>query len=157
MTREEFIADIRAGIPDVLPEPMPYDTEINHAPKRKDILNPEEKKLALRNALRYFPAKHHATLLPEFREELEKYGRIYMYRLRPRYEMKARPIDDYPHKSRQAAAIMMMIQNNLDKAVAQHPAHHLRWQRCRVPKLGTVSPCDEILERNDRRTNTCYV
>ena len=115
------MADIRAGIPDVLPEPMPYDTEINHAPKRKDILNPEEKKLALRNALRYFPAKHHATLLPEFREELEKYGRIYMYRLRPRYEMKARPIDDYPHRSRQAAAIMMMIQNNLDKAVAQHP------------------------------------
>ena len=121
MTREEFIADIRAGIPDVLPEPMPYDPEINHAPKRKDILNAEEKKLALRNALRYFPAKHHATLLPEFREELEKYGRIYMYRLRPRYEMKARPIDDYPHRSRQAAAIMMMIQNNLDKAVAQHP------------------------------------
>ena len=94
------MADIRAGIPDVLPEPMPYDTEINHAPKRKDILNSEEKKLALRNALRYFPAKHHATLLPEFREELEKYGRIYMYRLRPRYEMKARPIDDYPHRSR---------------------------------------------------------
>ena len=121
MTKEEFIADIRAGIPDVLPEPMPYEADINHAPKRKDILTPEQKKLALRNALRYFPAKFHKTLLPEFAQELKDYGRIYMYRFRPRYEMKARPIDEYPHKSRQAAAIMMMIQNNLDKAVAQHP------------------------------------
>ena len=121
MTKEEFIADIRAGIPDVLPEPMPYEADINHAPKRKDILTPEQKKLALRNALRYFPAKFHKTLLPEFKQELKDYGRIYMYRLRPRYEMQARPIDEYPHKSRQAAAIMMMIQNNLDKAVAQHP------------------------------------
>ncbi|MBR1882650.1 MAG: urocanate hydratase [Muribaculaceae bacterium] len=121
MTREDFFNEIRMGIPDVLPEPMPYDPHINHAPKRKDILNDEEKRLALRNALRYFPAKHHATLLPEFAEELRRYGRIYMYRLRPRYEMKARSIDDYPHRSRQAAAIMLMIQNNLDKAVAQHP------------------------------------
>ena len=121
MTKEEFAADIRAGIPDVLPEPMPYDTEINHAPKRKDILTKEEKKLALRNALRYFPKKFHATLAPEFAEELEKYGRIYMYRFRPRYEMYARPIDEYPHKSLQAAAIMLMIQNNLNPAVAQHP------------------------------------
>lgn len=101
MTKEEFAADIRAGIPDVLPEPMPYDTEINHAPKRKDILTKEEKKLALRNALRYFPKKFHATLAPEFAEELEKYGRIYMYRFRPKYEMYARPIDEYPHKSLQ--------------------------------------------------------
>ena len=121
MTKEEFAADIRAGIPDVLPEPMPYDTEINHAPKRKDILTKEEKKLALRNALRYFPKKFHATLAPEFAEELEKYGRIYMYRFRPKYEMYARPIDEYPHKSLQAAAIMLMIQNNLNPAVAQHP------------------------------------
>ena len=121
MTHEEFVKDIRMGIPDVLPEPQAYDTTINHAPKRKDILTAEEKKLALRNALRYFPKKFHAVLAPEFAEELKKYGRIYMYRFRPRYEMYARPIDEYPHRSEQAAAIMMMIQNNLDKAVAQHP------------------------------------
>ena len=121
MTLEEFQADIRAGIPQVLPELQPYDNSISHAPKRKDILSPEEKKLALRNALRYFPASMHATLLPEFVNELKTYGRIYMYRLRPRYAMHARHIDDYPHRSRQAAAIMMMIQNNLDPAVAQHP------------------------------------
>ena len=121
MTKEQFIADIRAGIPETLPEPQIYDTSINHAPKRKDILTAEEKKLALRNALRYFPKKFHATLAPEFANELETYGRIYMYRFRPTYEMYARPIDEYPHKSQQAAAIMMMIQNNLDKAVAQHP------------------------------------
>ena len=121
MTKEQFIADIRAGIPETLPEPQAYDTSINHAPKRKDILTAEEKKLALRNALRYFPKKFHATLAPEFANELETYGRIYMYRFRPTYEMYARPIDEYPHKSHQAAAIMMMIQNNLDKAVAQHP------------------------------------
>lgn len=121
MTKEEFIADIRAGIPEVLPQPQAYDKSINHAPKRKDILSIEEKKLALRNALRYFPKKFHATLAPEFADELETYGRIYMYRFRPTYEMYARPIDEYPHRSQQAAAIMMMIQNNLDKAVAQHP------------------------------------
>ena len=121
MTLEEFRADIRAGIPDILPEPKPYDTSINHAPRRKDILTPAEKELALRNALRYFPAKHHALLAKEFAEELRRYGRIYMYRLRPDYDMHARPIDEYPAKCRQAAAIMLMIQNNLDKAVAQHP------------------------------------
>ena len=121
MTIEEFQAEIRAGIPDYLPEPQKYDTSINHAPKRKDILTYEEKKLALRNALRYFPKKFHATLAPEFAEELHKYGRICMYRYRPRYEMKARPISDYPHRSEQAAAIMLMIQNNLDPSVAQHP------------------------------------
>ena len=121
MTKEEFIADIRAGIPEELPELQPYDTEINHAPKRKDILTPEQKKLALRNALRYFPKHLHAALAPEFAEELKKYGRIYMYRYRPRYEMYARPIDEYPARSRQAAAIMLMIQNNLDPRVAQHP------------------------------------
>ena len=121
MTLEEFQADIRAGIPDILPEPKPYDTSINHAPRRKDILTHAEKELALRNALRYFPAKHHALLAPEFAEELRRYGRIYMYRMRPDYDMHARPIDEYPAKCRQAAAIMLMIQNNLDKAVAQHP------------------------------------
>lgn len=121
MTKEQFIADIRAGIPDTLPELQAYDTNINHAPKRKEILTAEEKKLALRNALRYFPKKFHATLAPEFANELETYGRIYMYRFRPTYEMYARPIDEYPHNSQQAAAIIMMIQNNLDKAVAQHP------------------------------------
>lgn len=121
MTKEQFIADIRAGIPDTLPEVQAYDPNINHAPKRKEILTDEEKKLALRNALRYFPKKFHATLASEFAKELETYGRIYMYRFRPTYEMYARPIDEYPHNSQQAAAIMMMIQNNLDKAVAQHP------------------------------------
>ena len=121
MTHEEFIADIRAGIPNTLPDPQPYDHTVNHAPKRKDILTPEEKKLALRNALRYFPKKFHATLAPEFLDELKTYGRIYMYRFRPTYDMHARPIDEYPHKCKQAAAIMMMIQNNLDRAVAQHP------------------------------------
>ncbi len=121
MTLQEFQADIRAGIPDYLPEPQAYDPDINHAPRRKDILTPEQKRLALRNALRYFPKKFHAVLAPEFAEELRTYGRIYMYRYRPRYEMKARPIGDYPHRSEQAAAIMLMIQNNLDPRVAQHP------------------------------------
>ncbi|NPD92321.1 urocanate hydratase [Xylanibacter muris] len=121
MTKEDFASEIRMGIPDVLPEPMPYDNDINHAPRRKDILTAEQKRLALRNALRYFPKSFHAVLAPEFAEELGKYGRIYMYRFRPRYKMYARPIDEYPHRSRQAAAIMLMIQNNLDPAVAQHP------------------------------------
>lgn len=121
MTLEEFQQSIREGIPTELPAPRPYDPEINHAPKRKDILKREEKQLAVRNALRYFDPRHHVVLAPEFAEELEKYGRIYMYRFRPAYEMHARNIMDYPHKSLQAAAIMVMIQNNLDKAVAQHP------------------------------------
>ena len=116
-----FQEEIRAGIPAVLPKAKAYDAEINHAPKRKDILTPEEKKLALRNALRYFPKELHEQLAPEFAEELRKYGRIYMYRYRPDYEMYARPIDEYPARSRQAAAIMLMIQNNLDPRVAQHP------------------------------------
>ena len=121
MTQERFAAEIRAGIPDVLPEAKPYDKEINHAPKRKDILTDEEKKLALRNALRYFPEKFHKALAPEFVKELHDYGRIYMYRFRPSYDIYARPIDEYPHRSEQAEAIMLMIQNNLDPAVAQHP------------------------------------
>ena len=121
MTKEQFQEEIRIGIPDTLPEPKAYDKEINHAPKRKEILTDEEKKLALRNALRYFPKHLHAKLAPEFLEELHEYGRIYMYRYRPDYEMYARPISDYPHRSEQAAAIMLMIQNNLDPAVAQHP------------------------------------
>ena len=121
MTLEEFQNELRLGIPDPLPEPQPYDPTVNHAPKRKDILTPAEKKLAIRNALRYFPAKHHKMLAKEFAEELKEYGRIYMYRLRPTYKMYARPIDEYPARCRQAAAIMLMIQNNLDPAVAQHP------------------------------------
>ncbi len=121
MTTEEFQNDIRGGIPAVLPGLPPYDPSVNHAPRRKDILTPAQKQLALRNALRYFPAEMHAQLAPEFADELKRYGRIYMYRLRPTYAMKARPIDTYPARSRQAAAIMMMIQNNLDPAVAQHP------------------------------------
>ena len=116
-----FHEDILAGIPAVLPEPKPYDTTVSHAPKRKDILSAEEKVLAIKNALRYFPAEHHQVLAAEFAQELKEYGRIYMYRLRPDYEMYARPIDEYPAKSRQAAAIMAMIQNNLDYRVAQHP------------------------------------
>ena len=116
-----FAEQILEGIPEVLPPIKPYDKTINHAPKRKDILTSEEKKLALQNALRYFDKKHHVELWAEFKEELETYGRIYMYRLRPDYKMYARPIDEYPAKSKQAAAIMLMIQNNLDYAVAQHP------------------------------------
>lgn len=119
---DKFQEEILAGIPqDRLPEPKPYDKTINHAPKRKDILTAEEKVLALKNALRYFPAKFHAELVPEFAKELKDYGRIYMYRFRPSYDMYARPIDEYPCRSRQAAAIMAMIQNNLDPRVAQHP------------------------------------
>jgi len=121
MKQEDFIKEIQIGIPDTLPEARAYDPSVNHAPKRKDILTPDEKRLALRNALRYFPKHLHKVLAPEFAEELRTYGRIYMYRYRPTYEMYARPIDAYPHKSRQAAAIMMMIQNNLDPRVAQHP------------------------------------
>ena len=121
ITSTSFKAQILEGIPKELPQPKPYDDSLNHAPKRKDILNDEEKKLALQNALRYFEPQHHTTLLPEFKDELEKYGRIYMYRFRPDYKMYARPIDDYPAQSKQAAAIMLMIQNNLDYAVAQHP------------------------------------
>jgi len=116
-----FKAQIQQGIPDVLPSVKKYELSINHAPKRKSILSSDEKKLALRNALRYFDAKHHEILLPEFADELEKYGRIYMYRFRPDYEMKARAISEYPGKSAQAKSIMLMIQNNLDIAVAQHP------------------------------------
>ena len=116
-----FQQQIQQGIPTELPQPKPYDPKINHAPKRKEILNEEEKKLALKNALRYFEPKFHAELLPEYKEELEKYGRIYMYRFRPDYEIFARPISEYPGKSLQAKAIQLMIQNNLSYAVAQHP------------------------------------
>ncbi|GGD86815.1 urocanate hydratase [Planktosalinus lacus] len=117
----DFKKVVLAGIPSELPTPKSFDSSINHAPKRKEILSEYEKKLALRNALRYFEPKHHASLLPEFKQELEKYGRIYMYRFRPDYKIVARPISDYPGKSVQAKAIMLMIQNNLDDAVAQHP------------------------------------
>ena len=117
-----FQEEILAGIPqDSLPEQKPYDTTVNHAPKRKDILTEAEKELALRNALRYFPPQLHAQLAPEFARELKDYGRIYMYRYRPSYRIYARPVDEYPAKSRQAAAMMAMIQNNLDERVAQHP------------------------------------
>ncbi len=117
----DFQKAILAGIPDELPAPKPYDNHVNHAPNRKHILSSDEKRLALKNALRYFPAKHHQILAGEFADELEKYGRIYMYRFRPDYEMYARPIHEYPAKTKQAAAIMLMIQNNLNPAVAQHP------------------------------------
>lgn len=121
MTQQAFINDILQGIPDSIPAKKEYETSINHAPKRKEILSAEEKKLAIRNALRYFPKEQHAELATDFAEELEQYGRIYMLRYRPDYNMYARPIDEYPGKSLQAKAIMLMIQNNLDYAVAQHP------------------------------------
>jgi len=117
----DFAREILAGIPEELPAPKPYDPAVNHAPRRKDILTQEEKVLALRNALRYFPERHHAVLAKEFAEELRQYGRIYMYRFRPSYEMYARPVGEYPARCPQAAAIMAMIQNNLDPRVAQHP------------------------------------
>ena len=117
-----FKEEILAGIPqDALPEPKPYDPDINHAPRRKDILTKQEKELALRNALRYFPEKFHSVLAPEFAKELKEYGRIYMYRFRPDYKIYARPIEEYPARCAQAAAMMAMIQNNLDERVAQHP------------------------------------
>ncbi len=121
MTQSEFKRQISEGIPDQLPELKPYDNNLNHAPKRKDLLNTQEKKLAIKNALRYFPEKFHPVLAREFAGELSAYGRIYMYRFRPDYEIRARNIDDYPHRTTAAAAIMLMISNNLDQAVAQHP------------------------------------
>ena len=121
MTSEDFRKAVAEGIPAEIPAAKPYDHTVNHAPRRKKILTPQEEHLALKNALRYFPAEQHAILAPEFADELRRYGRIYMYRYRPDYEMYARPISEYPANSVQAAAIMMMIQNNLDKAVAQHP------------------------------------
>jgi len=121
MELQQFQQHILQGIPAELPQPKSYESTINHAPKRKDILNAEEKKLAIQNALRYFEPKHHAVLAKEFAEELKTYGRIYMYRFRPDYKIFARPINEYPHKSIQAAAIMHMLSNNLDYAVAQHP------------------------------------
>jgi len=154
-----FQEQIKEGIPSVLPQPKRFETEINHAPKRKEILSAEEKKLALRNALRYFEPKDHAVLIKEFSEELETYGRIYMYRLRPEYEMYARPISEYPGKSKQAKAIMLMIQNNLDYAVAQHP-HELityggngavfqNWAQYRLTMK-------YLSEMNDEQTLTMY-
>ncbi|MDR2084389.1 MAG: urocanate hydratase [Bacteroidales bacterium] len=121
MDKNNFKEIILQGIPDELPPVKGYDSTVNHAPKRKNILSKEEKKLAVRNSLRYFPKKHHNVLANEFAEELETYGRIYMYRFRPDYKITARSIDEFPYKSRQAAAIMLMISNNLDNAVAQHP------------------------------------
>lgn len=121
MSINEFQAAVLAGIPKELPAAKPYESQINHAPKRKDVLSPDEKKLALKNALRYFDRRHHAVLAKEFALELNTYGRIYMYRFRPDYKIYARPVDEYPHQSRQAAAIMHMLSNNLDYAVAQHP------------------------------------
>ncbi|HXC03226.1 MAG TPA: urocanate hydratase, partial [Bacteroidia bacterium] len=121
MKLKEFRELIKQGIPVRLPASKPFDSGLNHAPKRKDILNADEKKLAVRNALRYFDKKHHAVLSKEFAAELKAYGRIYMYRFRPDYKIFARPIGDYPAKCKQAAAIMHMLNNNLDYAVAQHP------------------------------------
>ncbi len=121
MTPKEFKQAIIQGIPDELPSPKPYDPDVNHAPRRKDILSPAEKRLAVKNALRYFSSKFHDVLAPEFAKELEAYGRIYMYRFRPDYPIHARKLSDFPFQSQQAGAIMLMLSNNLDHAVAQHP------------------------------------
>jgi urocanate hydratase len=121
MVLEDIQKDIQEGIPSILPPAQPYDSSVNHAPKRKQILSEVEEKLALKNALRYFPSEQHAELLPEFKAELKTYGRIYMYRFRPNYKLHARDIKEYPGKCDQAKAIMLMIHNNLDYAVAQHP------------------------------------
>ncbi|MCD4697425.1 MAG: urocanate hydratase, partial [Bacteroidales bacterium] len=121
MKNIDFQKAVLEGIPVELPQPQEYDLNINHAPVRKEILTTEEKKLALKNALRYFDKRHHQILAPEFKEELDKYGRIYMYRFRPGYKIYARSINEFPYKSKQAAAIMLMLSNNLDPAVAQHP------------------------------------
>ena len=121
MTPAHFKRLVSEGIPETLPAPKPFDQDLNHAPKRKDILSIEEKKLAIKNALRYFPVHFHKVLAPEFAVELRETGRIYMFRFRPDYEIKARHIDDFPFRSRHAAAIMLMISNNLDRKVAQHP------------------------------------
>ena len=116
-----FKEEIIQGIPNALPISQAFDSDINRAPKRKEILSSEEKQLAVRNALRYFPKEHHEILAKEFAAELHEFGRIYMFRYRPQHAMHARSIDEYPAKSKQAAAIMLMIQNNLDPRVAQHP------------------------------------
>jgi urocanate hydratase len=121
MTLDAFRKEITEGIPTIIPETQEYDATINHAPKRKEVLSTEEKKLALKNALRYFPKEQHRILAPEFAQEMIEYGRIYMLRYKPKHEMYARKIEDYPGKCLQAKAIMLMIQNNLDHAVAQHP------------------------------------
>jgi urocanate hydratase len=121
MTSTEFKECILRGIPHELPPVKEFDTNLNHAPRRKDILSISEKKLAVKNALRYFPEKHHRELAKEFARELKDYGRIYMYRFRPDYQIYARSIEEFPHQSKQAAAIMLMLSNNLDYAVAQHP------------------------------------
>ncbi|HDR88723.1 MAG TPA: urocanate hydratase [Bacteroidetes bacterium] len=121
MSISDFQKAILQGIPEEIPPAKPYDPSVNHAPPRKDILTEEEKVLALKNALRYFPPRHHVILAKEFADELRKYGRIYMYRYRPDYPIRARKIDEFPHRSNQAAAIMLMLSNNLDEAVAQHP------------------------------------
>ena len=121
MSSDDFKKEILQGIPDKIPPERTYDPGVNHAPRRRDILTVEEKKLALRNALRYFPAAQHKVLAKDFARELKDYGRIYMYRYRPSYRIKARKLEEYPHHSKQAAAIMLMLSNNLDEDVAQHP------------------------------------
>ena len=125
MTKPSFSGAIWEGIPAVLPGKKPYDPGVNHAPKRREVLSAEEKKLAVRNALRYFPPHFHRVLAPEFMEELELYGRIYMYRFRPDYEMKARPLSAYPARSPQAASVLLMLPAVLGPAVALLP-HELK-------------------------------
>ena len=157
MTTAEFKKQISEGIPSALPSPKTYDQNINHAPRRKDVLNNAEKRLAVKNALRYFPVEFHPVLAREFALELSSYGRIYMYRFMPDYEIKARHIDDFPYRTRSAGAIMLMISNNLDLSVAQHPHELITYggQWFSLSKLGPVQTDDEISLGDDRRTDTC--
>ena len=150
-TTAAFRQEIAAGLPDALPEAQQRSADVSHAPVRKDILNPKQKELALANALRYFPVAQHEVLAPEFAAELRDFGRIYMYRFMPKYAVHARAIDAYPAQTPQAAAIMLMIQNNLDPAVAQHPERvdHLRRQRGRLPELGPVPAHHAVPRPND--------
>jgi urocanate hydratase len=146
-----FQKEITQGLPEQLPIKRSVPGDVNRAPKRKDILTAKEKKLALENALRYFPVEWHEVLATEFLEELKTFGRVYMYRFKPSYEMKARPISDYPAKTPQAAAIMLMIQNNLDPAVAQHPEELITYggNGGVFQNWGPVCTDHEIPQRND--------
>ena len=150
MNVEKFKESITQGIPSILPPSKTPSDGVPHAPVRKEILTLAEKELALSNALRYFPEDQHAVLAPEFAQELKNYGRIYMYRLMPDVEIKARPIEWYPAKCQQAASIMLMIQNNLDAAVAQHPQELITYggKRIGIPELGSVQAHDEVFKRD---------
>ena len=149
---------ILRGIPSELPKKKIYDNNVSHAPKRKVVLNKEEKKLAIKNALRYFPVKLHPVLATEFANELKDYGRIYMYRYRPDYKIKARHFKDFPHNSEQAAGIMMMLSNNLDYMITTSTRTNHIWRKwISISKLGTIFVMYAVLSKNDRRTNISFI